>query len=164
MNIAVLGDLGDFVGGLGVLLTLGYLVFQMRQNTRALRGAIHDTTTGRAHAFHELIASNEDVASIIARSAKGEPLTEVDDIRFRSLRIKATLGAESVFYQHERGNIETELLDVVIARNLNWFGYAEWFLNERTAPLTPKFERFMAARAQEALRGRSTGHTSDPDF
>ena len=32
----ILGNLGEFVGAIGVVLTLGYLAVQVRQNTRAL--------------------------------------------------------------------------------------------------------------------------------
>ena len=34
-----LGNLGDFIGGIGVIITLIYLATQVRQNTAALRAA-----------------------------------------------------------------------------------------------------------------------------
>jgi hypothetical protein len=36
MNWEATGALGDLVGGIGVIATLGYLAFQIRQNTRQL--------------------------------------------------------------------------------------------------------------------------------
>ena len=37
MTLADLGNLGEFVGALGVVAALVYLAFQIRQNTRQLR-------------------------------------------------------------------------------------------------------------------------------
>lgn len=41
MEWNAIGAIGDFVGGVGVILTLGYLAVQIRQNTRAQRYDSH---------------------------------------------------------------------------------------------------------------------------
>ena len=41
MDWDVIGAIGDFVGGVGVIVTLGYLAVQIRQNTRAQRYESH---------------------------------------------------------------------------------------------------------------------------
>jgi len=38
MNWDAIGAIGDFVGGVGVIVTLGYLAVQIRSSTKALRG------------------------------------------------------------------------------------------------------------------------------
>jgi hypothetical protein len=37
VTIQDLGSIGDFVGGIGVVVTLAFLIFQIRQNTAQLR-------------------------------------------------------------------------------------------------------------------------------
>jgi hypothetical protein len=37
--IESLGNIGDFVGGIGVIVTLAYLAFQVRQNSRSVKSA-----------------------------------------------------------------------------------------------------------------------------
>ncbi len=37
MNVSELGAIGEFVASIGVLITLGYLAFQIRQNTQGMR-------------------------------------------------------------------------------------------------------------------------------
>ncbi len=37
MSISELGSLGEFIGSIAVLVTLVYLVFQLRQNTLSMR-------------------------------------------------------------------------------------------------------------------------------
>jgi hypothetical protein len=52
MDLEALGNLGDFLGGIGVVITLLYLAIQIRQNTRQMRmdaaaartTALEDTT------------------------------------------------------------------------------------------------------------------------
>ena len=39
MTLSELGDLGDFLGGIGVIVTLVYLAIQIRRNTQAVRSA-----------------------------------------------------------------------------------------------------------------------------
>ena len=39
MTIMELGAIGEFVGAIGVVVTLAYLAVQIRQNTRAMEGA-----------------------------------------------------------------------------------------------------------------------------
>ena len=37
LDFDALGNIGDFVGGIGVIITLAFLIFQIRQNTAQLR-------------------------------------------------------------------------------------------------------------------------------
>ena len=39
MSFEALGNLGDYVGGIAVILSLAYLALQIRQNTRMLRAS-----------------------------------------------------------------------------------------------------------------------------
>ena len=39
MNLTQLANLGEFIGGIAVLVTLVYLALQVRQNTSALRAS-----------------------------------------------------------------------------------------------------------------------------
>lgn len=45
MNLDALGNIGDFLGGIGVVVTLAYLAFQIRQNTKVV---LISTATSRA--------------------------------------------------------------------------------------------------------------------
>jgi len=75
-----LGNLGDFLGGVGVVVTLIYLATQIRQNTRQLK---LDTESAKTIAFEgtnsdisrwiDEIVDNRDVAELWARG-----LTDID--------------------------------------------------------------------------------------
>ena len=45
MNLESLGNLGEFIGGIAVIVTLTYLAFQVRQGTKTLRAnSVHELT------------------------------------------------------------------------------------------------------------------------
>ena len=67
--LEALGNLGDFLGGIAVLVTLAYLAVQMRHNTRLIR---ESAQLARAHA----LASNE-TRSILLSIAQHGDLTRV---------------------------------------------------------------------------------------
>lgn len=90
MDLEALGNLGDFLGGIGVVITLLYLAIQIRQNTRQLRldsaaartTALEDTTMG-INQWIERITSNKDLADVWRRGLDDPgQLDETDMLRF----------------------------------------------------------------------------------
>jgi len=74
MTITELGALGEFVGAIGVVITLIYLAIQIRQNTRAMeesrRLALAQTYQLRADALQDMLvraANSEHVGPILAK-------------------------------------------------------------------------------------------------
>ena len=57
MNWDAIGAIGDFVSGIGVIVTLGYLAVQIRSNTNVLRGQAHRELSSNVSA--QLFASRE---------------------------------------------------------------------------------------------------------
>jgi hypothetical protein len=57
MDIGWLGDLGDFIGGLGVIVTVAYLAMQVRLNTKAQHETIHDASVNRIQTMNALVGS-----------------------------------------------------------------------------------------------------------
>ena len=51
MSLEDLANIGEFVGALGVIISLVYLTTQIRQNTRALKSSAHQETTREAGSF-----------------------------------------------------------------------------------------------------------------
>jgi hypothetical protein len=70
LTIQELGSLGEFVAAIATLVTLAYLAFQIRQNTRVARAQLSKDLflTSRSALFE--IAANEDLARIAARTSR----------------------------------------------------------------------------------------------
>ena len=70
-----LGNIGDFIGGVGVFATLIYLATQIRQNTRSLRLASIQHIIGTSVSISET-ASSRPIPAILAKLEIGGRLTE----------------------------------------------------------------------------------------
>ncbi len=56
MNLDLLGNIGEFIGGLAVIVTLIYLAFQVRQGTKTLRAnSVHELTENTLRASATLV-------------------------------------------------------------------------------------------------------------
>jgi hypothetical protein len=60
MTIQDLGSIGEFVGGLLVVVSLFYLAMQIRQNTRSLRAAAHQEAVRGANGWSALLVQDLD--------------------------------------------------------------------------------------------------------
>lgn len=45
MTLQDIGNIGEFIAAFGVIASLIYIGFQVRQNTRAMRAQIHENLT-----------------------------------------------------------------------------------------------------------------------
>lgn len=104
MTLEALGNLGDFVGGIGVVVTLLYLAQQIRRNTRSVEAATIQSTTEHFTAFMQWLAGNADLTRIFeAGSRDFEGLTSVDRMRFGGILNVALRGTENALAQTRRG-------------------------------------------------------------
>ncbi len=80
MTIQELGSIGEFVSSIAVLVTLIYLVIQIRHNRNA---TVASTLQMTRIQFQNIAIANRDsaIAPIIIKADKGEPLTEEEEYR-----------------------------------------------------------------------------------
>ena len=62
MNWEAIGAIGEIVGAVAVVLTVGYLAVQIRQNTRSVRAATHHSSMRGASEIQNMFAQSEDLA------------------------------------------------------------------------------------------------------
>ncbi len=110
MNLESLGNIGELVGGIAVVLSLLYLAVQIRQNTRALRGAAHETASSRTTQYLTSVTATQEIHELWMR-AHSDPtsVSESELYRYQRLLAASLGGIETVYWQHRRGNIEPEI-------------------------------------------------------
>jgi hypothetical protein len=104
-----LGNLGDFIGGIAVVITLIYLAVQVRQNTRAIRVATMQSSMLAAQSIGNLPAQDRDLARVV-RVGLTTP-DELDEDEFQQLRyfLMSMLRVhEDMFVQHQAGVVDDE--------------------------------------------------------
>lgn len=104
-----LGNIGDFVGGIAVIITLIYLAVQIRQNTRSTRLASMQSAMLAAQNVGILPAQNRELARVV-RVGLTTP-EELDDDEFQQFRyfLMSMLRVhEDMFVQHRAGVVDDE--------------------------------------------------------
>lgn len=119
-----LGNLGDFLGGIGVVVTLAYLALQIRQNTRAMRTASRQQV---AESFRSLnrLALDPRLARVHAMGLRSFPDLAFDErTSFNGIMNEHTLFFQGAFALHESGQLEEQ----------TYKAYREWVAMQLATP------------------------------
>ena len=104
---AMLGSYGEFFGAIAVVVTLGYLAYQVRQNTRSSFVTRAVAVTNRLGEIQEAIVCDSDLSSLMARCRDPEltdlTLTEEERVQGIAEMYVKTFG--SVQTAHRNGEI-----------------------------------------------------------
>jgi len=104
MNWEAIGAVGEIVGAAGVILTLGYLAMQIRQNTRALGSTAAQSVSSTAVDITFRILENPDLSATFEKTFGGTQSLSASE-RFRmNVTMRALFRTiENQFYQNEQG-------------------------------------------------------------
>ena len=114
MDLTQLGNLGEFIGGVAVLVTLIYLAVQVRQsNQLAFLSATHSMQDSYNHIVDQWYGDLEKTKVITSGLRlglqSGPEMEEEERMRF-SVQLHSLYGwIESVYYHGEAGQIESAL-------------------------------------------------------
>ena len=84
MDLNQLADLGEFIGGIAVIVTLAYLGVQVRQSARLTRAATAFSTTLAFNDTHATVLSNPELAVLLLKAETGAELTPLEERMFHS--------------------------------------------------------------------------------
>jgi hypothetical protein len=105
-----LGNLGEFMSGIAVVVTLVYLALQIRHNTRAVRSSMHQNMIESTLRIAESVSDNESVGRIVLKADEGyDNLSKEERIRFDAYAERVFNNFESVFYSYRNSMIEEDL-------------------------------------------------------
>ncbi len=155
--IEAMGNIGDFVGGIAVIVTLIYLAMQIRQNTRSALASTELQVGRMSVDLNALIAGNPELARIYRLGLVGsEELTPDESIQWLSLLAVIFYSHEALYRQYERGLLEETSWRAVeegLDRYLSGAAVANWWRN-RAATFSSSFSALVDARIA-ALEAKS---------
>lgn len=122
MDLETLGNVGDFVGGLAVIVSLLYLAVQIRQNTRAVRSSSYHQAAEQTWNYCLAIAQDGSLAELLARRGAGEPLTPAEVLRVRAADQALIFGFENMLRLREEGLIDPDVWQNLIENSMAFFG------------------------------------------
>ena len=154
MNWEALGAIGEIVGAIAVVLTLGYLAVQIRQNTRSVRAATHHSSARAATETQNIFAQSNDLARIFRiGSRESEELTEDERQRFDAILLSIFMWYEDAFFQYQQSMIDREVWEGrerSLLGQLKRPGTASWW-TRRSGLLAHSFVSYVDQLFQQAM-------------
>ena len=131
MSFEDLGNLGEFVGAIAVVVTLGYLAVQIRQNSRLLRATISQTAAQSALEFNTALVSDRELLRVFTAGRRDlSDLNAEDRDAFTTILIALFYSYEAGFYHHQDGVLHLEMWEgrqEMLRRLLQEEGTGEWW-------------------------------------
>ena len=146
MTLEDLGNIGEFVGAIGVVASLIYLALQTRQNTRAVRVASFHQISESVSALSLAVFQDADLVSLMERvRSEPETLTSEDATRYGFFLLTLFRRAESMFFHSELGALERESwagIHVTLENSLRNASAQKWW-SESEYRFNPVFRAYV---------------------
>jgi hypothetical protein len=110
----LLGNIGEFVGSVAVLVTLIYLAIQVRQNSNTIAGATEMDMAREMAAWHARVTSDPELMQLYEKGASDQSMTELEMMRYRWLIAELLWLNEGYYKQHLRGLISNEAWEDIV--------------------------------------------------
>ena len=138
MTLQDLGNLGEFIGAVAVVLSLVYVAYQLRQNTRqmaehsrSLRLAAVDATADQFSKFRHPLNRDPQVASLWLRArADYSALSPEEQVQAGAMFLELFFAHQAIFVRIYEGAMEREHWERqarVISSDLRTPGIQAWW-------------------------------------
>ena len=140
MNFDILGNLGEFIGALGVVLSLLLVARQMRlgheqtrRNTRSVRAATFNSMVENSIRLLEHVFRDRELADFVTRAAEDpDGLTAGERLRWDSYMTAGFRHFSNLLYQRETGAMEEKMWESYrrsFKHHLHSEGWVSWYLD-----------------------------------
>jgi len=153
MNLSNLANLGEFVAGIGVVISLLYLSVQIRQNTAWVRASTHQSFADSVGNTLEGLYSDPELYEFFRKGLRSpEKLTEEERLRWHMISTRIVRLMESAYYQHASGTMDPEWWQAIGTSWQEWMsepGLALW-LKQNEYRLVPAVSRWLKAASSSS--------------
>lgn len=164
-----LGHIGEFVGAIGVVVSLVYLARQMHQNTISVRAASFNSMIQNSIRLLEHSFRDSEFAAFLARAeADPDKLTPHERLRWDSYMTAVYRHFGNLVYQSRVGALEEQMWQAYqqdLKHHLRAESWARWYLDHRevfSRSLTEHVQRALREIEAESVRHRES-HETSPD-
>ena len=144
MNWDAIVALSQIVAAVGVILSLIFVGFQIRQNTRALQRAEHNSTMEQWTVIRQAIAQNRDIAELMTAGLQGERVLDAaDQLRLEQMLQENAWAAFHIWDRTQRGIFPKGTFEAtggaLLKQLLMTPGGATWWQNAKGYGFHPGF-------------------------
>ncbi len=146
MTLDDLGNIGEFVGAIGVIVSLVYLAVQIRRNTSSVRASTFQEAVRDVAILSDLLATDAELARIWSSGLRDLDTLKPDErVRFAAYMLGMFRRLENVVYQTQHGSLDPAYWDGQLSSmrsTLTQPGVAAWW--ERARGLfSPSFREYV---------------------
>jgi hypothetical protein len=146
MNFEQISMIGEFVGGIGVLATLLFLLFEVRGNTKILKANAKTSGMESIAHYNETLAHDEILSELFERLGSGESLdsfTRLEQFRLTVAMRGLIQRLEAQYFQYEAGLVDDQYWNtrrrwlksfLDLPNLLDW-----WAVESKSSQLTDEF-------------------------
>jgi len=149
MNWEAIGAIGELIGAAAVVVTLLYLVKQIKQNTESTEAVGLQTWQSDSAAHWLSMAENPELARNVSTCLyDSKDLSDASWIQVGCWFLNNFRQYQTTFIMHERGVVDDELFIVemrMAARNLRMPGIRQWWDAGGRNQMSPKFTEALEA-------------------
>ena len=149
----LLGNYGEFIGAIAVVVTLVYLALQLKYgresleaNTKAIRAQAISDITRNVHEQMHMLVQGHDMVGAFQRFASDDPLKPLDAFLIDSHLSAVFVARQNEFFQWKQGLIDEEVfrsLHHVVLTLLGAPDGRHWWDHEGRRMYAPQFVEFV---------------------
>ncbi len=154
MNWDAVGATGELIGAVTVMVTLVYLVIQLKQNTRALKSSTFQQLGDVMARNWEVVITNPDMAALFLKASSGlDALEQKERLLFGAMATMLFRRVETVYTQESLGAIDTRLTEGFkqsSLSSLSHLGMREWWQQSQLA-FRPEFVAWVNTELEKGV-------------
>lgn len=151
----LLGNYGEFIGSIAVVVTLIYLIVQVRQTRNSIYGSVEMQTLALNIDWHARIAASTEMRAIYDKAVKNEPMTEDERSQWIWIAVQVIYTNEVHHLQYERKAISDEVWQKSMNSTLGYLQnevIKEWWDN-RVGNVSEPFREVVNQQLASGNRG-----------
>ena len=165
MSLEDLGNIGEFVAAVGVIISLLYLAVQIRQNTRSVRDSAFQEVIHSIAEITTQLGTNPQSASLLRKATRSPGnLNEDEWFQFANLAYSMMNTYQIHHWLHERGLLDDSVWTPTVNNLRNHMslpGFQAWWKRNRIA-LRTSFEEYVEHEILKDCSGSSEATQPQP--
>jgi hypothetical protein len=157
MGLEALGNIGEFVGAIAVVISMIYLAVQVRRNTQSVDASIDNTYLDLYRHWADSLSTQDGAYIVSTGFSDPKSLTDIEATRFGAYMCRLIMAIEIMHSMHSRGALSKERWKVA-EQDINTFlgtpGGRLWWKNNRsgfTAPVVGAIDDVLARHDEKAF-------------
>ena len=142
----LLGNYGEFVGAIAIVITLIYLAVQLKQNTNSVKAAAYQDWVASNLGINMAMSNPAQSQIVAAGNMDSSNLTGDTWVAFAMMHIAMMQMGQSTDYLYRSGSLDRELWEAEMNRLagvLSAPGVRQWWDHGGRTQLTPRFAEFL---------------------